>query len=174
MAGKNVSWLTPATENYKKVVAMRRAVREGSPLVDRGDKMRRLAMRDDWKIRVGAVPFPRRWRGSAKSFGRNNFHRVRSAIRPPVAPMVRGKTKESFSGDASRMVQHRSLSPSPIKYSAAHLDYFLCPSAADATAATLADQARFTSPGSSRPGREPDEAPARDAPGPFLTQRGFA
>ena len=61
-------------------------------------------MRDDWKIRVGAVPFPRRWRGSAKSFGRNNFHRVRSAIRQPVAPMVRGKTKEIFSGDASRMV----------------------------------------------------------------------
>ena len=31
MAGKNVSWLTPATENYKKVVAMSRAFPEGSP-----------------------------------------------------------------------------------------------------------------------------------------------
>jgi hypothetical protein len=129
-------------------------------------------MRDDWKIRVGAVPFPRRWRGSAKSFGRNNFHRVRSAIRQRL--WFGARQKRFFQEMRREWWQHRSLSPSPIKYSAAHLDYFLCPSAADATAATLTDQARFTSPGSSRPGREPDEAPARDAPGPFLTPRGFA
>ena len=64
-------------------------------------------------ILAGAVLLPtvsqgRHFRGSgeesAKSFGRGNSHRVRPAIRQPVAPKVRGKSKVSFSGNASPMV----------------------------------------------------------------------
>ena len=104
-------WWVPEPEDWR--ASCQDTGRNGGEKPVMADSGRRLAMRDDWKIRVGAVPFPRRWRGSARSFGRNNSHRVRSAIRPPVVPMVRGKTRESSSGDASRMVAtSKSLLPS--------------------------------------------------------------
>ena len=56
-------------------------------------------------------PFLRKWQRSAKSFGRNNSRRLSPAIPRPVVPKVRGKTKVSFSRNASPMAATWTASP---------------------------------------------------------------